>query len=341
MNTELDIDPSFIDKSLPVPVGRQLYGLMSYQLSHFDLPKGTKLPSVRRLASTLGIAQVTVAQVYAELRDAGLVEMRKGSGAYTRLALPQESDHGVTALRTDIDLLLSKAERKGVSPMSLVAMVNAQAQLRRSRPGLSVIFVGVFPGPGEDYVRELSPLLSPRDRISLVTLDQLRMEEETRRACVEADVVVTFVHRETEVEHLVPDANVYGLRFIPSDATRAALARLDPRARVAAITQLQDYIAIMKPSVQRYAPHVSDIRVSWSQAPDLDALIAGSDAVIYASGADHVLRRVRPGVPCFEYRHSADPAALEAEFLPYLAELRERQKAALKLVSGGPTSSDN
>ena len=34
------IDASSIDRSLPVPVGKQLYGLLSYVLSFGDMPKG-------------------------------------------------------------------------------------------------------------------------------------------------------------------------------------------------------------------------------------------------------------------------------------------------------------
>jgi DNA-binding transcriptional regulator YhcF (GntR family) len=332
----LDLDSSFIDKSLPVPVGRQLYGLLSYQLAHGDLAQGSKLPSVRRLAVELGIAQATVAQVYQDLRDAGLVEMRKGSGAYTRLSIPQQAEHGATALRTDVEVLLGKAERMGLAPLALVAMISAQAQLRRSRPGLTLVFVGMFERPGADYVEGLRPLLSPRDRISLLTIDQLHRDADARAAAVAADVVLTFVHRETEVSGIVPEANVFGLRFIPSDATREALARIDPRARVAAITQLQDYIAIMKPSVKRFAPHVSNIRVSWSYAPDLDDLISTSDVVIYASGADHVARMVRPGIPCFEYRHTPDPAAIENQLLGHLAQLRDRRQPDLRVVAAGP-----
>lgn len=332
----LDLDPSFIDKSQPVPVGRQLYGLLSYQLSHGDLPQGMRLPSVRDLALRMGIAQATVAQVYQDLRDAGLIDMRKGSGAYTRLSIPAQADHGQTALRTDIEALLAKADGLGITAQALAEMVGAQAQLRRSRAGLTILFVGVFEGPGADYVASLRPHLLPRDRISLLTIDQLHRDPDARAACAAADVVLTFVHRETEVSGIVPGANVFGIRFIPSDATRQALAAIDPRARVAAITQLQDYIAIMKPSVLRFAPHVSNIRVSWSYAPDLTELIGSSDVVIYASGADHVARMVRPGTPCFEYRHTPDPAAVETQLLGYLADLRARRRAALKIVGAGP-----
>lgn len=332
----LAFDPSHIDKSLPVPVGRQLYGLLSYQLSHGDIPKGTKLPSVRRMARDVGIAQVTVSQVYQDLRDAGLLEMRKGSGAYTCLSIPQQADHDRGSLRSEVEILLNKAERLGIKRGALVAMVNAQAQLRRARSGLKIIFVGVFEAPTADYVDEVRSVLSPSDRISLVTFDHLVENETARQKCRDADAVLTFVHREAELLGIVPDANVLGIRFIPSNNTRKSLASIDPRARVAAITQLEDYIAIMRPSVQRFAPHVADISVSWSYAPDIESVIAESDVVIYATGADHIARMVPPGVTCFEYRHTPDPAVLENDLIPRLTELRDTQRA----TGGRPTGKE-
>ena len=89
-------------------------------------------------------------------------------------------------------------------------------------------------------------------------------------------MVLTFLHREAEVQALIPEARVLGLRFIPSERTRQALAGLDPRMRVAAVTYFQEYIAIMRPSVREFAPHVADIRVTWSSAPDLAEVIARS-----------------------------------------------------------------
>lgn len=323
----LAFDPSHIDKTLPVPVGRQLYGLLSYQLSHGDLPKGTKLPSVRQMARDVGIAQVTVSQVYQDLRDAGLLEMRQGSGAYTCLSVPQQTDHDRRSLRSDVEILLNKAERMGVNRGTLVSMVNAQAQLRRVRAGLSVMFVGVFEDPVADYVADVRSVVSPSDRISIVTFGHLSDSEAARRKCDEADIVLTFLHRETELLNLVPNANVMGIRFIPSNKTRALLASIDPRARVAAITQLEDYIAIMRPSVQRFAPHVADVRVSWSYAPDIENVLVESDVVIYATGADHIARMVPTGVTCFEYRHCPDPAVLENNLVPRLTELRDARAA--------------
>ncbi|WEJ57381.1 GntR family transcriptional regulator [Devosia sp. FJ2-5-3] len=318
-------DPSSIDKSLPVPIGTQLHGLLSYVLSFSDAAYGTKLPSVRQLAAELGVAPMTVNQVYQQLRDEGLVEMRQGLGAFTmrdpRKAL--DDNQPINALSRDIDAIIAKAEALGVSPMSLVAMINARAHMRRPDTGLKLVFVCIFEGPGRDYVDDIRPALSPLDTIELVTLEALQADGPEHRLCLQADLVITFGHREAEVRSAVKGALVLGLRFLPSQRTRQTLAGLDPRSRVAAVTHFQEYIAIMRPSVREFAPHVSDIRVTWSSAPDLAEILSTCDAVVFASGADHVAQIVRPGVQCFEFRHAPDPGALETILVPKLAQLRQ------------------
>ncbi|SFU18529.1 transcriptional regulator, GntR family [Mesorhizobium sp. YR577] len=323
------IDASSIDKSLPVPVGTQLHGLLSYTLAFGDMPYGTKLQSVRQLAAELGIAPMTVSLVYQQLRDAGLIEMRQGLGAFTTRDPRMQSDDKlpINALRSDIEAIIAKAEALGVSPMALVSMINARAQLRRPGAALSIVFVCIFEGPGRDYVEQIRPKLGAGDTVQLVTLDSLSNPGPEREACIKADLVLTFLHREAEVRSLVGAANILSLRFIPSQRTRQNLAGLDPRARVAAVTHFQEYIAIMRPSVREFAPHVSDIRVTWSSAPDLREIIAGCDTVIYASGADHVADLVPTNVSCFEYRHAPDPGALENALIPHLAELRQMKIA--------------
>jgi DNA-binding transcriptional regulator YhcF (GntR family) len=335
------IDASSIDRSLPVPVGTQLYGLLSYFLAFGDIPHGTQLKPVRRMAADVGIAPMTVSQVYQQLREAGLIEMRPGLGVFAAKPTRPKADGAtpISALRADIEALLGKAERLGVSTLSLVSMINAQAQLRRPRAGLSIVFVAIFERPGQDYIEQIRDVLSPGDRIRMLTVDALKNSDEARRICEEADVVLTFLHREAEVKSLAPQANVLALRFVPSAKTRMALAGLDPRTRIAAVTHFKDYIAIMRPSIREFAPHVADIRTTWSSAPDLAEIIAHSDVVVYASGADHVADLAPPGVSCFEYRHAPDPGALETVLVPFLSQLRRSRIAGNEPSSSAPATS--
>jgi len=318
------IDPSAIDKSLPIPVGTQLYGLMSYALSFDDLPQGARLPSVRVLAGRLGIAPMTVAQVYQQLRDAGMVAIRPGLGAFTARATGRDEREGarMAALRADILALVARAEGLGLSVADLAAMIGALGQGRAGRVGLDLVFAGLFEAPTRDYLAAIRAVLGPRDRIRPLLLAEIEAAPAARAACAAADLVLTFVNREAQLRALVPEARVLALPFLPSRATRQALAGLDPRSTVAAVAYFEDYVAVMRPSVRAFAPQVADIRVSWIAAPDLAPVLARADAVVYASGAGAVADRLAPDIPCFEFRHAPDPAALVDRLVPLLADLR-------------------
>ena len=78
----------------------------------------------------------------------------------------------------------------------------------------------------------------------------------------------------------------------------------------------------MRPSVLQFAPHVSDIVVTYLDAEDLRSALEARDVVVYATGADEVRALAAPGCRCLEYRHSPDPAELQRLLLPLLAQLR-------------------
>jgi DNA-binding transcriptional MocR family regulator len=52
---------------------------------------GTRLPSERELAAAAGVSRTTTARVYAELRDAGLLRSRRGSGSVVRMPFAESS----------------------------------------------------------------------------------------------------------------------------------------------------------------------------------------------------------------------------------------------------------
>lgn len=196
------IDPSCIDKSLPVPVGQQLYGLLAYAISHGDMRDGERLPSVRDMADTVGLATMTVNKVYKDLSEAGLINVRRGLGAYVARTSRHlvEPDPGLVELRRLVDGVIAKASALSISRDALMAMINTQMQVRRLHVGLRLVFVGVFEGPTRDYVEEIRPFLAKEDWIDTTTLEALRADAGLRRRCSEADAVLTFLHRQAEVE---------------------------------------------------------------------------------------------------------------------------------------------
>ncbi len=71
----IDVDPHS-----PVPTFEQVRGQLSEMILAGTLPEGTRLPSIRQLASDLELAPGTVARAYRELETEGLVSSRVRHG---------------------------------------------------------------------------------------------------------------------------------------------------------------------------------------------------------------------------------------------------------------------
>ena len=73
------------DVPLRSPAYRDLTDRIRVHIIDGRLPDGTRLPSERELAAALGVSRTTTTRVYAELRDAGLVTSRQGSGSVVQV----------------------------------------------------------------------------------------------------------------------------------------------------------------------------------------------------------------------------------------------------------------
>lgn len=82
------------------------------------LTAGARLPAARDVASALGINLHTVLRAYQELRDEGLVDMRRGRGAVVTEAAVQLAE-----LHDDIRALADRARSLGLSPDALASLI--------------------------------------------------------------------------------------------------------------------------------------------------------------------------------------------------------------------------
>ena len=121
---------------------------------------------------------------------------------------------------------------------------------------------------------------------------------------------------------LLPGTPVAVVSFIPAERTRAALAALDPSARLCLVSLFPAFLPIMKVGVRRFAPHVATIVAAALDTPDLDRLLGAADTVVYATGAEAVLARLASGTRVVEYRHMPDPGDIERTVRPLLERLR-------------------
>jgi len=316
--------PFNIDPDLPVPLGSQLRGVIEYGIACGQLPAGLRLPPVRAMASRLGIAPMTVSQVYKELKVVGLLETKPGQGTFISASVPSQVRPQILDLQRRVDQLVDDAVVAGLGGPEIVALVNARINRRNMPPRpLRLIFVGLFEEATRAYGADIQARLPAGDAIQTTTLAEIQNNDLARQRAINADLVLTLQNRRSEVLEIVGAKKpVLGISYIPSERTRTLLAQINPLARVGIVSTFPEFLPIMKAGAQRFAPHVLDIQATVLESPELGEVLRRVDVVVYATGSERVVNMLRPGVQSFEYRHTPDPREIDQILLPMLEGIR-------------------
>ncbi|OQO91029.1 GntR family transcriptional regulator [Saccharomonospora piscinae] len=107
-----------IDPSSTVPLYEQVTASVRRALAEQRLAPGDHLPPARQLAASLEINVHTVLRAYAQLRDEGLIDLRRRRGA----VVTGEAD-GHARLATMAKDIVAEARRTGVDAEELVGIV--------------------------------------------------------------------------------------------------------------------------------------------------------------------------------------------------------------------------
>ena len=107
-----------IDPTSTEPLFVQLAGQVRGAVARGELSVGERLPGARDLAASLDINLHTVLRAYQDLRDEGLIELRRGRGAVVTAAAQDNAE-----LHAAIDALVRVARSLGISPQTTTALV--------------------------------------------------------------------------------------------------------------------------------------------------------------------------------------------------------------------------
>ncbi len=323
-----------IDRDLPVSISQQLRGQIEYGIACGELPPGEQLPSVRELAEGLGIATMTVSQVYKELQMDGLLESQAGRGTFVSHngSNAPEGQERALELQRQIDRLIAITDAHGVSRVELAGMVNARLGRYASSQPIKLVFVGIFLEATRSYVSDLRPMLQPGDSIEATTLEQLELQPSALRVLKKADLLVAIAHRKAQVQAVVgTKVPIATVNFIPSERTRTALAELGPRTRLGIISTFPEFLPTMKSGVERFASHLdAPIATVLADRAGIERLKRNCDVIVYATGSGSILEGLPEYIRAFEYRHVPDPRSIERDLLPMIEKLREHKPEAVR-----------
>jgi len=318
-----------LDRDLPLTVGVQLRGQIEYGIATGEIPRGTKLPSVRELARQLHLAPATVSQVYGELRQQGLLESQQGRGTFVPERLPpQPATEAMVALGHAVDAFFASAEAHGFSRSAAAeaATVRAHRPARHGR-AVRILFVGIFPDATLAYVEAIRRHLPPGDMLEWTTYEAGTIPT-PGAGTVAPDVYVTLANREAELRALVGDGvPVLSLTFHPSRETRTRLAAVPPDACVVVVASIPEFLPTLRRNVTRFCPHVRKIEAV-PLAPEALALaLRRCSVMVYATGTRDALTHVPPNVDAFEFRYEPEVSSINRLLLPTLESVRQERTA--------------
>lgn len=108
-----------IDEASSVPIYEQLVRQITTAIVDGTLPARTKMPPAKELSASLDINVHTVLHAYQDLRDAGLVELRRGRGT---IVAAQHEDFSTHA--RSIHAAVREALATGMPPAAIRAAVD-------------------------------------------------------------------------------------------------------------------------------------------------------------------------------------------------------------------------
>ncbi|NJQ04950.1 GntR family transcriptional regulator [Streptomyces lonarensis] len=110
-----------LDTASPVALGDQIAASVRGAIAEGRAGAGERLPSAKELAASLGVNVHTVLRGYQQLRDEGLIELRRGRGAVVTGVQPEAR----ARLAADIRVLVEDGRELGLTDEQLLALVRS------------------------------------------------------------------------------------------------------------------------------------------------------------------------------------------------------------------------
>lgn len=110
-----------LDPSSGLPLYVQIAAAVRRAVAEGDVAVGDRLPAARDLARSLDVNMHTVLRAYSDLREEGVIELRRGRGAIVR-----EGSKPIAGINHLVSELAAEAGRQGVTAQEIIEMVKKE-----------------------------------------------------------------------------------------------------------------------------------------------------------------------------------------------------------------------
>jgi len=111
-----------IDFTSDIPIYEQIKNQIIEAVARGELQNGDSLPSIRDLASEIGVNMHTVAKAYNELKYMGLIAINKKHGAYIAVSKNYDKEF-LNEIIKEVTPIVAKAICKGMNKYELIRLI--------------------------------------------------------------------------------------------------------------------------------------------------------------------------------------------------------------------------
>ena len=312
----------------PVKPYVQVKSQFEYEICTGRLAPGSKLPSVREVATALGVSPVTVTRAYRDLELASLAVSHPGIGFFVlTIAESQTGPHA--KIRSRASRLIADAVAEGVSVDQVLQILLAEiSEMRAKLAHLEVILVCKRHGRIEELAERLRQSLSDmRVEVVPVVLEDV---------IEDLDGWLPRLHKASHVMGLVFDLSyiqpllvrhgvpVVPILAMPREDVRDRLAELEPTCRVGILASVPDFVDGMISCVSTTNPGVNIVgALSCLDDDQLPGLMSSIDCIVYGTLARQTL----------ESQSQVPARAIELVYVPETSWI-ERMRGLLRSELG-------
>lgn len=328
-----------IDRSQSMPIFLQIKGQIAYHIGMGVLKSGEKLPTIRQLASDIGVAPLTVVQAIDALAADGLVETRPGVGSFVvELHADALAQSRYEMIEGMVEEHLQDALQRGVPAEDYAQVVWARVfpETLTSTADHIAIFVGNYPVDTRQFGNLLADEFRPFgfEVVGKTIQELVSPTPETSALLAAAELIISVPLRFGETRKLLGSrSEIVGLPLTLSPTTRERIAQLPAHSRIGMIVTEALFVQSIRNIVSIYHPAEGAPVAVIDDRRSVSELVANVDVVIYSMGIRERVQDVIPrNVLAIELTHMPDPAAL-AELRDEIRGIAERQRESSAMVT--------
>ena len=310
MTSESVLDRFHLRRDSPVKPFVQIKSQFEYEICTGRLAPGSRLPSVREVASALGVSPVTVTRAYRGLELASLAVSHPGVGFFVLSIAGQTGPHA--KIRSRAVKLLDEAVAEGVGLDQVLQILLAEVTAMRAKLAhLDLILICKRDGRIEELAAGLRQSLADlRVDIVPVVLEEVAEDIEgwlprLHKASHVMGLVFDLSHiQPLLVRHGVP---VLPILAMPRQDVKERLAELEPGCRVGILASVPDFVDGMISCVVTTNPEVNVVgALSCRDTRQIPVLMSSIDCIVYGTLARQALES-QPLLP---------PRSIELVYVP-------------------------